>query len=103
MLGKKVFLLSVLLFVSGSLFIQAQNSNWPQWRGPFDTGVALPGNPPTEFGEAQNLKWKTEIPGKGHATPIVWGDQIILLSAVAKEQKTKPERYKPERVHYNKW
>lgn len=93
MLRKKSFFLSLALLISGSLFVQAQNSsNWPQWRGPLDTGVALPGNPPTEFGESLNLKWKTAIPGKGHATPIVWGDHIILLTAVPKDPKPVAEK-----------
>ena len=38
-------------------------------------------------GGSENLKWKTPIPGKGHATPIVWENQIILLTAVATEDK----------------
>ena len=58
-----------------------------QWRGPAETGAALTGTPPTEFSETKNLKWKIEIPGKGHATPIVWGDQIIVLTAVPTDKK----------------
>lgn len=55
---------------------------WPQWRGPLATGAAIKGKPPIKFSETQNLKWKTPIPGKGHATPIVWGDKIIVQTAV---------------------
>ena len=58
------------------------NNNWPQWRGPQATGAAERGNPPTEFSESKNLKWKTPIPGKGHATPIVWEKNIIIQTAV---------------------
>jgi outer membrane protein assembly factor BamB len=61
--------------------------NWPQWRGPAETGASAYGNPPAEFNETMNIKWKTAIPGKGHATPIVWGDQIIILTAVATDKK----------------
>jgi len=67
--------------------VKAADKNWPQWRGPAETGAALYGNPPVEFSETKNIKWKTEIPGKGHATPIVWGDQIIVLTAVATDKK----------------
>jgi outer membrane protein assembly factor BamB len=83
------FSLSLMMPVS----LNAQKSstgtdmNWPAWRGPSETGAALSGNPPVEFSETKNIKWKTEIPGKGHATPIVWGDQIILLTAVATDKK----------------
>ena len=65
------------------------NTNWPQWRGPLGTGVAVKGNPPIDFSETKNLKWKTEIPGKGHATPIVWGGKIIVQTAVPTDEKIK--------------
>ena len=45
--------------------------NWPQWRGPYGNGIAN-GNPPVEWSENKNIKWKIEIPGLGHSTPIVW-------------------------------
>jgi len=72
----------------------AQNKeadNWTQWRGPLGTGVAIKGNPPVEFSETKNLKWKTEIPGKGHATPIVWEDKIVVLTAVETDEIIEPE------------
>ncbi len=62
--------------------VSVYKKNWPQWRGLNMTGAALYGNPPVDWSETKNVKWKTEIPGKGHATPIIWGDQIIVLTAV---------------------
>lgn len=74
----------------------AQNNkeldNWSQWRGPLGTGAAVKGNPPTEFSESKNLKWKTSIPGKGHATPIVWEDKIVVLTAVATDEVIEEEK-----------
>ena len=55
---------------------------WASWRGPLGTGVAPRGNPPVEWSEEKNVRWKTAIPGKGHSTPIVWGDRIFLTTAV---------------------
>ena len=55
---------------------------WPQWRGPLGTGVAPRADPPVEWSEAKNVRWKTPIPGKGHSTPIVWGDRVFLTTAV---------------------
>ena len=59
--------------------------NWPQWRGPLATGAAPHGNPPLIWDEADgtNIRWKTEIPGLGHSTPIVWDDRIFLTTAIA--------------------
>ena len=55
---------------------------WPQWRGPLMTGVAPHATPPLEWSETKNVRWKVEIPGKGSATPVVWGDRIFVLTAV---------------------
>jgi hypothetical protein len=56
---------------------------WPQWRGPTWNGVAPQSNPPVTWSETENLRWKTPIEGSGWATPIVWGDRILLLTATA--------------------
>jgi len=55
---------------------------WGQWRGPDATGAALGADPPIEWSETQNVQWKIEIPGRGSASPIVWGDKVFLLTAV---------------------
>lgn len=56
--------------------------NWPQWRGPTGNGVALHGDPPLKWSEQENVRWKVEVPGSGHATPVVWEDRILVLTAV---------------------
>ena len=56
--------------------------NWPQWRGPLATGVAPHADPPIEWSETKNIRWKVELPGKGHSTPIVWGDRVFVTAAV---------------------
>lgn len=61
---------------------RAADENWPQWRGPLGTGAVPDSDPPTEWSETKNLRWKVPVPGKGHSTPIVWGDQIFLTTAV---------------------
>jgi outer membrane protein assembly factor BamB len=56
--------------------------SWPQWRGPLANGVAPHADPPVEWDEQTSIRWKVEIPGAGHATPIVWGKRIFLQTAV---------------------
>jgi outer membrane protein assembly factor BamB len=58
--------------------------HWGQWRGPLATGEAPHADPPLAWNEADgtNIHWKTEIPGRGHSTPIVWGDRIFLTTAI---------------------
>jgi len=86
---------------------------WPAWRGPMSNGVAPNGNPPVEWSETENLRWKVELPGAGHSTPVVWGDRIYVLSAVRTETAVPTEaapqtetatghgrpRVKPTHVH----
>ena len=55
---------------------------WPQWRGPHATGVSKTADPPIEWSETKNIRWKIEIPGRGSASPVVWGDKVFVLSAV---------------------
>jgi outer membrane protein assembly factor BamB len=61
--------------------------NWAQWRGPLANGTAPDANPPLEWNESKNVKWKAKIPGEGTATPIVWGDRVFILTAVGPEKK----------------
>ena len=61
--------------------------NWPTWRGPQANGVAPGGNPPTEFSEEKNVQWKIKVPGSGSSTPVVWEDQVFILTAVTTGKK----------------
>jgi outer membrane protein assembly factor BamB len=60
---------------------------WAQWRGPQANGVAPLARPPVEWSETKNVRWKVAIPGKGSATPVVWGDRLYVLTAVPGEKK----------------
>jgi len=81
----------LLLFFFSALPAQdnteVYNRNWPQWRGPLATGEALFGNPPVEWSETRNVKWKVEIPGRGHSTPIIWNDMVFITTAIETDQK----------------
>ncbi len=55
---------------------------WGSWRGPLSTGVAPHGDPPTEWNEAKNVRWKVRLPGGGHSSPVVWGDVVFVTAAV---------------------
>jgi len=63
---------------------------WPQWRGPLATGVATHADPPVEWSEDKNVRWKVALPGKGHSTPIVWGDRLFVTAAVPYGEALEP-------------
>lgn len=57
------------------------SSNWPQWRGPTNNGLAFTKNPPTKWSKTENIAWRTELPGQAGSTPVLWGDKLFLSSA----------------------
>jgi len=61
------------------------SGQWPQWRGPEGRGLSRETGFATEWSAAKNIKWKTEIPGSGHSSPVVWGDHIFLTTSIKGE------------------
>jgi len=64
---------------------------WPQWRGPQATGVSPNGDPPIEWAENMNIRWKVAVPGKGHASPIVWDQSVFITTAIRTDKRNKIE------------
>ncbi|MCZ6649285.1 MAG: PQQ-binding-like beta-propeller repeat protein [Acidobacteria bacterium] len=64
---------------------------WPAWRGPRATGEAPVANPPLNWSEKKNVRWKVAIPGKGLSTPVIWGDKIFLTTAIPAGLRPDPE------------
>lgn len=58
--------------------------NWPEWRGPSAQGQANASGLPETWSETSNIAWKTPLPGRGHSTPVMWGDHIWLTTAIEK-------------------
>lgn len=97
MIMKKIFsAVALLIFMScrfaGPNGDTEYENNWAQWRGPYATGAIRDSDPPVEWGENKNIKWKTALPGTGHSTPVIWGDRIYLTAAVKTDQKVEPEQ-----------
>ena len=65
--------------------------NWAQWRGPLGSGEAPKAQPPVEWSETKNVRWKVEVPGKGKSTPVVWNDLVFVTSAVPSAKGLRPE------------
>lgn len=69
------------LFFASLLFAGA--NNWPSFRGVNGHGVGK-GNPPAQWDieSGQNIHWKRPIPGLSLSSPIIWGDKLILTTAI---------------------
>jgi outer membrane protein assembly factor BamB len=90
-LNKRILLLITfaLVFLNARSELKAQN--WPSFRGPGGRGVAdgfpvrTSWNADSTIGEIEGISWRTNVPGLGHSSPIVFGDRIFLTTAIADE------------------
>ncbi len=62
-------------------------ADWSQWRGPGRNNIVPDGESvPTEWSGSKNVLWRTNVPGRGHSSPTVAGDLIVLTSADKRSQ-----------------
>lgn len=82
---------------AGMLLLPAAHANhWPAWRGPFANGTAREGcDPPLQWSESENVRWKVAVPGRGTSTPVIWDDRIFLTTAIEVDAPTSGEAAKP--------
>jgi outer membrane protein assembly factor BamB len=67
--------------ILSTVFIAAADGDWAYWRGPDATGMAR-GDAPLRWSDAESIRWKTTVPGRGFSSPVVWGDRLFLTTAV---------------------
>jgi len=62
--------------------------HWPSFRGPQARGFIEDAHVPTTWDveKNENIKWKTPIPGLAHSSPVIWGDRVLITTAVSKEK-----------------
>ncbi len=76
-------------------------AQWGQWRGPLATGAALKADPPVEWSETKNIRWKTKLPGLGHSSPVVWGGLVFVTTAEMTGAKKPFTGVTPDGAHNN--
>src|SRR6266540_2562740 len=69
----------------GSIGAAARTNNWSQWRGSDGSGVSDATSLPLEWSSEKNVVWKTPVPGRGHSSPVVWGNRIFLTTEIEGE------------------
>jgi outer membrane protein assembly factor BamB len=82
--------LAFLLFSALAWSVVQSDGDWPYWRGPAADGMAV-GDAPVHWSDTQNVKWRTDIPGRGSSSPVIWGDRIFITTAVKTGPDAKPE------------
>ncbi len=81
-------LIAAFLLGQSAKISRANESVWPQFRGPNSSGLGAEGqNFPVEFGPEQNLLWKTSL-RRGHSSPCIRGDNIFITARSGKSLET---------------
>src|SRR5262245_53735835 len=84
-----------VLLAYATLMAVGQSQNWPSFRGHRASGVAEGHSIPAQWDvdKRVNLKWKTPIAGLSVASPIVWGKQVFVVTAISSEPKNETFRH----------
>jgi outer membrane protein assembly factor BamB len=80
-----MLVLGLLLFF---IVVNAQTdymNQWPQFRGPFASGIVEGEEVPEKWDitTGENILWKFEIPGLGHSSPVIWEDKLFVTTAIS--------------------
>ena len=105
MIRKSISLLAAFGFTVATAGVLGQAVNplaqWGQWRGPLATGAAPKADPPVEWSETKNIRWKTKLPGLGHSSPVVWGGLVFVTTAEMTGAKKPFTGVTPDGAHNN--
>lgn len=83
-----VVLISTLVYTVFGARPSSASDNWPRFRGSDATGVAEDDTRlPETWSQSENVAWKTEIPGWGWSSPVVWGNKVFLTTVVSDKQE----------------
>ena len=83
-------LLSLAAFLLASS--ASAEANWPSFRGGEARGIGWGEALPVRWSATENVEWKTDIPGRGWSSLIVWGDRVFLTTAVSLGDPEKPKK-----------
>jgi outer membrane protein assembly factor BamB len=80
----------LVVLLTASFAAAEPPSRWPSFRGPHATGLADGSSLPDTWNvpKGQNVRWKTAIPGLGHASPVVWEGRVFVATAVSSDPKS---------------
>ena len=80
------WILPAIFLAAHGAITPVRSEDWPCWRGPRLDGTSLETKVPLHWSATSNVRWKTELPGAGHASPIVWSNRVFTVSALEGSQ-----------------
>src|SRR5882724_6888906 len=95
--NRKVINRFMLLFQTGfmcallsmPLAVHAQETAWPQFRGPESNPVGTHPRLAERWSKTEYVEWSQPIPGRGWSSPIVTGGRVYVTT-VTTDGKSKP-------------
>ncbi len=82
----------ILIFSLVLLLPLSAQENWPAFRGAESRGISENPNIPDNWSTTKNVAWKTDIPGRGWSSPIVWGKKVFLTTVVNEGETESPKK-----------
>jgi hypothetical protein len=78
--------------ISGLLIFCFSGADWPQFRGPGGSSLAVDTRLPVAWGDQDDrpIAWRVDLPGRGPSSPIVVGNRVLLTATTG---------YRNERLH----
>src|SRR5579864_934880 len=70
-----------LLILAAAATAEPPPDVWPGWRGPA-SGVSSLRTLPSAWSADRNVAWKADVPGRGHSSPVVWGNRVFLTTDI---------------------
>jgi len=63
------------------------SASWPSFRGPNASGIADGTRLPDTWDGAKgtHIVWRAPLPGLAHSSPVVWGDQVFVTTAISSQ------------------
>jgi len=79
---------TLLVLLCSSFTLSAQSDymkQWPQFRGPFASGILESDHLPEEWNihTGENIQWTVPIPGLGHSCPVIWEDKLFVTTSIS--------------------
>jgi outer membrane protein assembly factor BamB len=108
--SRKLFIMKrAILPVLGAALLwasQAAAENWGHWRGPDGNGVSTTAEPPIEWSDSKNVRWKVAVPGLGSGSPVVWENRVFVTTAIDleadAEETAGEDRERPRRGRFGR-
>ncbi|MCP4173772.1 MAG: PQQ-binding-like beta-propeller repeat protein [Fuerstiella sp.] len=90
--GTRIALTLCVFVACCSVPAVAVENNWPQFRGTASRGVSSNEGLPAKWSATENVAWKTDLPGRGWSSPIVWGDRVFVTSVINSGTSEEPKK-----------